>query len=174
VQRSFGRQVQCEVGSNCRFALSGADHFRNVKDKEGGGMSWKPTDADHDAAAGEWVIGDRVKARANEIKVPAGRRGIVMGFSSVGGHPLVDFSGSGLVLIRAEHLERDNDAEPGARASGRPGSSGTTRLSSTPRPAPVPVTPPPPLPDWYDRPSQPVADEEGEPASEHLDKGQRR
>src|SRR5215207_7965112 len=97
-------------------------------------MNWKPTDEDFEAAAGEWIVGDQVKARANEIKVPAGSRGTVMGFSSVGGHPLVDFRGPGLVLIRAEHLERDNDSPLAARASSSSGSTGTTRLSSTPRP----------------------------------------
>jgi hypothetical protein len=137
-------------------------------------MSWKATDAAHDAAAGEWTVGDRVTARANEIKVPIGSRGTVMGFSSVGGHPLVDFSGSGLVLIRAEHLERDDDSAPAERATGRWGSSATTRLSSTPRPPAETVKTPPPLADWYDRPPQPVADEGGGSASEHSDEEPRR
>jgi hypothetical protein len=121
-------------------------------------MSWKPTDADVAAAAGEWIVGDQVKARANEIKVRAGSQGTVMGFSSVGGHPLVDFRGSGLVLIRAEHLERNNDSPSAVRAPGRLGSSGTTRLSSTPRPRAVALALPPPVPDWCDRPPQPPAD----------------
>ena len=69
-------------------------------------------DEGHEAAAGEWVVGDHVAARANEIKVRAGSRGTVVGFSAVGGHPLVDFGGSGLVLIRAEHLARDDDRRP--------------------------------------------------------------
>jgi hypothetical protein len=137
-------------------------------------MSWKPTDAAYDAAAGEWIVGDRVTARANEIKVRAGSRGTVVGFSSVGGHPLVDFSGSGLVLIRAEHLERDADSAPPARAAGRWGSSGATRLSSTPRPPPVAVAPPSPVADWYDQPPRPVSDEGEGPASEHSDEEPRR
>jgi hypothetical protein len=77
-----------------------------------------------------------------------------VGFSAVGGHPLVDFAGSGLVLIRADHLERDGDAPPEARSPGRPRSSGTTRLSDTPRPPSVAAAPPPPPPDWFDRPPQ--------------------
>src|SRR5215217_6358212 len=84
------------------------------------GMTWKPTDEDRDAAAGEWSVGDRVTARTNEIKVRTGSRGTVVGFSSVGGHPLVDFAGSGLVLIRAEHLARDDDSTTEARTPGRP------------------------------------------------------
>ena len=56
-------------------------------------MNWKPTDEGHEAAAGEWTAGDRVKARANTIKVRTGSPGTVMGFSTVGGHPLVDFAG---------------------------------------------------------------------------------
>src|SRR5215212_7238542 len=99
-----------------------------------GDMTWKPLAPDRDAAAGEWSVGDRVTARANEIKVRAGSRGTVVSFSSVGGHPLVDFAGSGLVLIRAEHLDRDDDAPPEARPLGRSRSSSTTRLSDTPRP----------------------------------------
>jgi len=122
------------------------------------GMNWKPTDNAFAAAAGEWTVGDQVRARTNEIKVPGGSQGTVVGFSSVGGHPLVDFRNSGLFLIRAEHLERDDDSLPSARATGRLGSPGTTRLSSTPRPRAVAVRPPPPLPDWFDRPPQPPAD----------------
>ena len=99
-----------------------------------------------------WTVGDPVTARANTIKVRAGSRGTVVGFSGVGGHPLVDFAGSGLVLIRAEHLERDDDATTEARSPGRPRSSGTTRLSATPRPPAVAAAPPPPPPDWFDRP----------------------
>ena len=102
-------------------------------DQGGGSVNWKPTDEGHEAAAGEWTAGDRVKARANTIKVRTGSPGTVTGFSTVGGHPLVDFAGSGLVLIRAEHLERDDDAPPEARSPNRPRSSGTTRLSNTPR-----------------------------------------
>ena len=120
-------------------------------------MTWKPTDEGHEAAAGGWIVGDRVKARANEIKVRTGSRGTVTGFSSVGGHPLVDFAGSGLVLIRAEHLERDDDATPEAESPARPRSSSTIRLSATPRPSAVEAAPPPPPPDWFDRP-QPRGD----------------
>ena len=115
-------------------------------------MNWKPTDEGHAAAAGEWAVGDHVAARANEIKVRTGSRGTVVGFSAVGGHPLVDFVGSGLVLIRAEHLARDDDSTTEARAPGRRRSPGTTRLSDIPRPAAVAVAPLPPPPDWFDRP----------------------
>src|SRR4051794_29513176 len=115
-------------------------------------MSGKPTDDAFAAAAGEWIVGDQVRARTNEIKVPGGSQGTIVGFSSVGGHPLVDFRNSGLFLIRAEHLERDDDSLPSARATGRLESAGTTRLSSTPRPRAVAVASPPPLPDWFDRP----------------------
>jgi hypothetical protein len=118
-------------------------------------VNWKPVDEGHEAAAGGWTAGDRVKARANAIKVRTGSRGTVVGFSSVGGHPLVDFAGSGLVLIRAEHLERDDDARPEARSSGGTRSSGTTRLSATPRPPAAAAAPSPPPPDWCDRPPQP-------------------
>jgi hypothetical protein len=121
----------------------------------GGSVNWKPADEGHEAAAGEWTAGDRVKARANAIKVRTGSRGIVVGFSSVGGHPLVDFAGSGLVLIRAEHLERDDDAPPETRSPNGPRSSGTTRLSDTPRLPSVAVAPLPPPPDWFERPPQP-------------------
>ena len=132
-------------------------------------MTWKPTDEGHEAAAGGWVVGDRVRARANEIKVRAGSRGTVMGFSSVGGHPLVDFAGSGLVLIRAEHLERDDDSTPESRSPGGPRSSGTTRLSSTPRPSAIEAAPSPPPPDWFDRPPQPQGDTEKASTSEQSD-----
>jgi hypothetical protein len=131
-------------------------------------MSWKPTDEDRDAAAGEWSVGDRVTARTNEIKVRTGSRGTVVSFSSVGGHPLVDFAGSGLVLIRAEHLDRDLDAPPEAKPPGRSRSSGTTRLSDTPRPPAVAAAPPPPRPDWFDLPPQPRADENYASASDPL------
>jgi hypothetical protein len=117
-------------------------------------VTWKPRDEGHEAAAGEWSVGDGVTALANEIKVRAGSRGIVVGFSAVGGHPLVDFAGSGLVLIRAEHLERDDDPSPEARSPGRPRSSVTTRLSDTPRARAVVAAPSPPPPDWFDRPPQ--------------------
>jgi hypothetical protein len=117
-------------------------------------VNWKPIDEGHAAAAGEWTVGDQVAARANAIKVRAGSRGTVVGFSAVGGHPLVDFSGSGLVLIRAEHLQRDDDATSEARSLGRPRSSGTTRLSDTPRARAVVAAPSPPPPDWFDRPPQ--------------------
>ena len=118
-------------------------------------MNWKPIDEGHAAAAGEWTVGDHVTARANEIKVRAGSRGTVVGFSAVGGHPLVDFTGPGLVLIRAEHLQRDGDATSEARSPGGRRSPGTTRLSDTPRPRAVAAAPPPPPPDWFDRPPQP-------------------
>jgi hypothetical protein len=114
--------------------------------------TWKPTDEGHEAAAGEWTVGDHVAARANAIKVRTGSRGTVVGFSSVGGHPLVDFAGSGLVLIRAEHLERDDDSTPEVRPAGGPRSSGMPRLSDTPRPPAVAAAPSPPPPDWFDRP----------------------
>jgi hypothetical protein len=114
-------------------------------------MTWNAKVEGHEAAAGEWVVGDHVAARANEIKVRAGSRGTVVGFSAVGGHPLVDFGGSGLVLIRAEHLARDDDSTVEARAPGRPRSAGTTRLSDTPRARAVAAAPLPPPPDWFDR-----------------------
>jgi hypothetical protein len=119
-------------------------------------VNWKPADEGHEAAAGGWVVGDHVTARANEIKVRSGSRGTVVGFSAVGGHPLVDFAGPGLVLIRAEHLERGDDSAPEANSLGRPRSPGTTRLSATPRPAAAAAAPPPPMPDWFDRPPQPL------------------
>ena len=131
-------------------------------------MNWKPIDEGHAAAAGEWTVGDQVAARANEIKVRTGSRGTVVGFSSVGGHPLVDFSGSGLVLIRAEHLQRAGDAPPEARSPGRPRSSGTTRLSDTPRARAVVAAPSPPPPDWFDRPPQ-LQVSDGK-ATRHLEK----
>lgn len=121
-------------------------------------MSWKPTNEGNDAAGG-WSIGDRVTARANDIKVRAGSRGTVVSFSSVGGHPLVDFAGSGLVLIRAEHLDRDGDPLPEEQSADRPRSSGTTRLSATPRPATVEAERPPP-PDWFDRTPPPLPGED--------------
>jgi hypothetical protein len=67
----------------------------------------------------------------------------------------VDFVGSGLVLIRAEHLARDDDPTIEASTPVRRRSLGTTRLSDTPRPAAVAAAPPPSLPDWFDRPLQP-------------------
>jgi hypothetical protein len=112
-----------------------------------------PRGGGHGAAAGDWIVGDRVTARANAITVPAGRRGTVRGFSSGGGHPLVDFHAAGLVLIRAEHLDRDADAPAEASSPGRPRASGTTRLSATLRPRPVAATLPPPPPDWCDQPT---------------------
>jgi hypothetical protein len=133
------------------------------------GMTWKPTDEDRDAAAGEWSVGDRVTARTNEIKVRTGSRGTVVSFSSVGGHPLVDFAGSGLVLIRAEHLDRDIDAPPEAKSPSNSRSTGTTRLSDTPRPPAVAAAPPPPLRDWFDLPPQPRADENHASTSDPSD-----
>ena len=115
-------------------------------------MNWKPTDEGHEAAAGEWTAGDRVKARANTIKVRTGSPGTVTGFSTVGGHPLVDFAGSGLALMRAEHLARDDDSTTEARPLGRPRSPGTPRLSDTPRAPAVTAATLPPPPDWFDRP----------------------
>jgi hypothetical protein len=132
-------------------------------------MTWKPTDEDLDAAAGEWSVGDRVTARTNEIKVRTGSRGTVVSFSSVGGHPLVDFAGSGLVLIRAEHLDRDIDAPPEAKSPSNSRSTGTTRLSDTPRPPAVAAAPPPPLRDWFDLPPQPRADENHASTSDPSD-----
>ena len=115
-------------------------------------MTWKPIDEGHEAAAGEWIVGDLVTARANEIKVRAGSRGTVVGFSAVGGHPLVDFAGSGLVLIRAEHLQRNGDSTTEAISPAKQRSSATTRLSNTPRPPAIAAAPPPTPPDWFDRP----------------------
>ena len=132
-------------------------------------MTWKLRDEDHEAAAGEWTVGDQVAARANEIKVRAGSRGTVVGFSAVGGHPLVDFAGFGLVLIRAEHLTRDDDSATEARTAGRPRSSGTSRLSDTPRPPAVAAAPPPSPPDWFDRPAQPHASNGQASTAEHPD-----
>jgi hypothetical protein len=109
------------------------------------------TTESRDAAAGDWSIGDRVTAAANALTVAAGSRGTVVGFSGAGGHPLVDFAGAGLVLIRADHLGRDGDVPPEARFSDRPRSSGTIRLSATPRPPPGETVPAPPPPDWFDR-----------------------
>jgi hypothetical protein len=123
--------------------------------KGGDGVTWKPRDEGLDTAAGEWTIGDRVVARANEIKVRAGSRGTVVRFSAVGGHPLVDFAGSGLALIRAEHLERDGDSTTEAETPGRSRSPATTRLSATPRPPAVAAAPPPRSQDWFDQPPQP-------------------
>jgi hypothetical protein len=123
----------------------------------GGGLTWKPTDEGHDAAAAEWTVGDQVTARANAITARVGSRGTVVGFSGEGGHPLVDFGGFGRVLIRAEHLDRDDDGPGEASSPGRPRSSGTTRLSATPRPSTVVATPPPPPPDWCDRPTATTA-----------------
>jgi hypothetical protein len=124
-------------------------------------VTWKPTGESHNAAAGDWTIGDRVTARATAITVRAGSCGTVVGFSGVGGHPLVDFDGSGRVLIRAEHLraehrECDDDAPAEARSPGRPRSSGTTRLSATPRPLAGETVPAPPPPDWFDRQPPPL------------------
>jgi hypothetical protein len=76
----------------------------------GGRVSWNPTDEDYEAAAGEWSVGDRVTARANALTARAGSRGTVVGFSGAGGHPLVDFDGSGRVLIRADQLGHDGDS----------------------------------------------------------------
>ena len=118
----------------------------------GGGLTGKPSDAAQEAAAAAWTVGDQVMARANAITVRAGSRGTVVGFSGEGGHPLVDFHGSGRVLIRAEHLDRDDAAPVEARIPGRPRSSGTTRLSATPRPPTFVAPLPPPPPDWCDRP----------------------
>jgi hypothetical protein len=117
-------------------------------------VNGNPINEVHEAAAGEWTVGDRVQARANAIKVRAGSRGTVVGFSSVGGHPLVDFAGSGLVLIRVEHLERDDESIPEVRSAGGPRSSSTPRLSDTPRARAVVAAPSPPPPDWFDRPPQ--------------------
>ena len=122
----------------------------------GGDLSGKPTDGSHDAVAGDWTVGDRVTARATAVTIRAGSCGTVVGFSGVGGHPLVDVDGSGRVLIRAdhlraEHLECDGDAPPEARSADRPRSSGTTRLSATPRPPPLAAATAPSPPDWFDR-----------------------
>ena len=131
-------------------------------------MSWKPTDEGHAAGAGDWSVGDRVTARANAINVRRGSRGTVVGFSEVGGHPLVDFDDSGLVLIRSGHLARDDDAPAAAQSPGGPRSSDTTRLSATPRPPAVEAAPPPPPPEWFARPP-PQADEGNASAAEQSD-----
>jgi len=135
----------------------------------GGGVTWKPTNEDREAAAGEWTVGDHVAARVNEIKVRAGSRGTVMGFSTVGGHPLVDFAGSGLVLIRAEHLARADESTVEAGTPGRSRFPGTTRLSDTPRPPAVVAALPPPVPDWFERPSQLQASNERASTPGHSD-----
>ena len=108
-------------------------------------MTWTPTAKGHDAAAGDWSVGDRVTARVNALTAPAGCCGTVVGFSAGGGHPLVDFDDAGRVLIRAAELGRDGDASP------EPRSSGTTRLSATPRPPAGEAMTAPPRPDWFDR-----------------------
>jgi len=133
-------------------ACASEERWSRQGDQGGGGVNWKPTDEGHEAAAGEWTVGDRVKARVNAIKVRTGSPGIVTGFSTVGGHPLVDFAGSGLALIRAEHLARGDDATTEATPPGRPRSPGATRLSDTPRAPAVTAASPPPPPDWFDRP----------------------
>jgi hypothetical protein len=117
-------------------------------------MTWKQMEEGHAAAAGGWIVGDRVRARANEINVRTGSEGTVRGFSGAGGHPLVNFAGSGLVLIRAEHLDPGDDA-PSAARSPAARSSDTTRLSATPRPAPVEAASVLPPLDWFDQPPQP-------------------
>jgi hypothetical protein len=132
-------------------------------------VTWNPRDEGHEAAAGEWTVGDHVAARANEIKVRAGSLGTVVGFSAVGGHPLVDFAGSGLVLIRAEHLARDDDSTIEARIPARRRSPGTTRLSDTPRAPAVAAAPLPPPPDWFDRPPQLQVFQGKSSAPEHSD-----
>lgn len=115
--------------------------------------SWAQTDEAHAAAAGGWIVGDRVRARANTINVRTGSTGTVMGFSEAGGHPLVDFAGSGPALIRADHLESDDDATLAARSPAAR-SSGTTRLSATPRPPAVEAAGVLPQLDWFDQPPQ--------------------
>ena len=132
-------------------------------------MSWKPTAESHEAAAGGWTVGDQVTARANAIKVRAGSRGTVMGFSGVGGHPLVDFVGSGLVLIRAEHLAPDDASTPVSTSPEKSRSSTTTRLSDTPRPPAVRTAAPPTPPDWFDRPPQPRESQENASTREQSD-----
>ena len=124
-------------------------------------VTWTPTSERHDAAAGDWTIGDRVTARTTAITVRAGSCGTVVGFSGVGGHPLVDFAGPGRVLIRAEqlraeHRERDDEAPTAARSPGTLRSSGTIRLSATPRPPAGETVPVPPPPDWFDRQPPPL------------------
>jgi hypothetical protein len=88
----------------------------------------------------------------------------------VGGHPLVDFVGSGLVLIRAEHLQGDGDSTAEARSPGSPRSSGTIRLSNTPRPPAIAAAPSLPPPDWCDRPAQPQLFDGKASRREHSDK----
>ncbi|HKG29096.1 MAG TPA: hypothetical protein VKB01_08175, partial [Thermomicrobiales bacterium] len=150
-------------------ACASEERWSRQGDQGGGGVNWKPTDEGHEVAAGEWTVGDRVKARANTIRVRTGSPGTVTGFSTVGGHPLVDFAGSGLVLIRAEHLERDGDAPPEAKPPGGSRSSSTTRLSDTPRPPAVAAALPPPLPDWFDLPPRLRADENHTSTLDPLD-----
>jgi hypothetical protein len=132
-------------------------------------VTWKSIDEGHEAAAGGWTVGDQVTARANEIKVRAGSRGTVVGFSAVGGHPLVNFAGSGLVLIRAEHLQDDGDSTAEVRSPGSPRSSGTVRLSNTPRPPAIAAAPSLPPPDWCDRPPQPQLFDGKASRREHSD-----
>jgi len=147
---------------------SGERWFRRGSQGDGD-VTWKPIDEGHEEAAGGWTVGDQVAARANEIKVRAGSRGTVVGFSAVGGHPLVNFAGFGLVLIRAEHLARDDDSTTEAGTPGGSRSPGTTRLSDTPRPPAVAAAPLPPPPDWFDRPPRlPVSNREPSP-TEHSD-----
>jgi hypothetical protein len=134
-------------------AVGGASSAGGSRPASRGGVraTWKQMEEGHDAAAGGWIVGDRVRARANEINVRAGSEGTVRGFSGVGGHPLVDFAGSGLVLIRAEHLEPGDDAPIAARSPAAR-SSGTTRLSATPRPPAVEAAGVLPQLDWFDQP----------------------
>ena len=131
---------------------SGAGGSRHAS-RGGAGLTWKQMDEGHDAAAGGWIVGDQVRARANKINVRAGSEGTVRGFSGAGGHPLVDFAGSGLVLIRAEHLEPDDHATiaAGSHAARYPS---TTRLSATPRPPAVEAAVFLPQLDWFDQPPQ--------------------
>ena len=116
-------------------------------------MAWKLMEEGHDAAAGGWIVGNRVKARANTINVQTGSRGTVIGFSGAGGHPLVDFTSSGLVLIRADHLESDDDSTLATRSPAAR-SPRTPRLSATPRPPGAETAGVLPQLDWFDQPPQ--------------------
>jgi hypothetical protein len=142
--------IQRPPGAGAMEGASSAGGSRHAS-RGGARVIWKQMEKDLDAAAGGWIVGDRVRARANKINVRTGSEGTVRGFSGAGGHPLVDFAGSGLVLIRAEHLEPGDD-EPIVSRSPAARSSRTTRLSATPRPPAAEVAGVLPLLDWFDQP----------------------
>jgi hypothetical protein len=131
---------------------SGAGGSRHTS-RGGSRVAWKQLEEGHDAAAGGLSVGDRVRARANKINVRTGSEGTVTGFSGAGGHPLVNFTGFGLVLIRAEHLELDDDETIAVRSPAA-SSPATIRLSATPRPPAVEAASLLPTLDWFDQPPQ--------------------